>query len=127
MHLLDLCIIVSHEQLEPPQGMRAVSVLGRIHLDPVTDLAWSPCGTYLAVSSRDGYCTLAAFTEGDLGERVPADTLPPHLAARMAAAAGKLPPRCDHRRRKASVNMRTIMLVSPPANRFKHTEVVQAK
>ena len=74
--------------------MRAVAVLGRIHLDAVTDLAWSPCGTILAISSRDGYCTLAAFSDGDLGERVLADALPPHLAARMAAAAGKLPPRC---------------------------------
>ena len=75
------------------QGMRAVAVLGRIHLDSITDLAWSPCGAYLAISSRDGFCTLAAFSDGDLGERVPTDRLPQHLAMRLAAAAGKLPPR----------------------------------
>ena len=75
------------------QDMRAVAVLGRIHLDSTTDLAWSPCGAYLAISSRDGFCTLAAFSDGDLGERVPADRLPRHLASRLAATARKLPPR----------------------------------
>ena len=73
--------------------MRAVAMLGRIHLDAITDLSWSPCGAFLAISSRDGFCTLAAFSDGDLGERIPAGSLPQHLAPRLAAAAGMLPPR----------------------------------
>ena len=95
LQLFSICARESWRRMDCPivQGMRAVAMLGRIHLDSITDLAWSPCGTYLAVSSRDGFCTLAAFSDGDLGERVPADSLPQHLAVRMAAAAGKLPTR----------------------------------
>lgn len=42
-------------------------VLGAIHYKHVTDLAWSHDGRYLLSSSGDGYCSLAAFKEGELG------------------------------------------------------------
>ena len=68
--------------------MKAVAFLGALHLDPITDLAWSRDGAFLAVSSRDSYCSIAAFTAEDLGERLPPGELPPHLAQRMASAQG---------------------------------------
>ena len=31
-------------------------LLGGLHMETITDLAWAPDGRLLAVSSRDGYC-----------------------------------------------------------------------
>lgn len=75
------------------QGMKAVAFLGNLHLDPITDLAWSRDGRFLAVSSRDSYCSIATFSDADLGEPLPESEFPPHLAARMASAQGKQPTR----------------------------------
>ena len=33
-----------------------LAVLGHLHYDSITDLAWSSDGQYLAISSRDCYC-----------------------------------------------------------------------
>ena len=71
-----------------------MAFLGALHLDPITDLAWSRDGAFLAISSCDRYCSIAAFTEADLGDRLPESELPPHLASRMASAQGRRPPRC---------------------------------
>lgn len=45
-----------------------IAVVGALHLAEITDLAWSPCGRRLAVSSRDGFCSVVAFDKGELGE-----------------------------------------------------------
>ena len=42
-------------------------VLGAVHLKHITDLAWSPCGCFLAAASHDGYCTIAHFQPNELG------------------------------------------------------------
>ncbi|GAX74420.1 hypothetical protein CEUSTIGMA_g1869.t1 [Chlamydomonas eustigma] len=42
-------------------------VLGGLHLAAITDLAWAPDASTLAVSSRDGFCSLATFEPGELG------------------------------------------------------------
>ena len=47
--------------------MEPLAVLGAIHLKHITDLAWSADGAYLLATSHDGYCTVAAFAEGELG------------------------------------------------------------
>lgn len=47
-----------------------LAVLGHLHYDSITDLAWSSDGQYLAVSSRDCYCRW-----------VPAGPHPAHLPA----------------------------------------------
>lgn len=38
------------------QSVLPLAVLGHLHYDSITDLAWSSDGQYLAVSSRDCYC-----------------------------------------------------------------------
>ncbi|KAL6779423.1 hypothetical protein ACKKBG_A12285 [Auxenochlorella protothecoides x Auxenochlorella symbiontica] len=43
-------------------------LLGALHYDSITDLAWSGDARYLAVSSRDCYCSIAVFEPGELGE-----------------------------------------------------------
>ncbi|KAK7042652.1 WD-repeats-region domain-containing protein [Favolaschia claudopus] len=40
-----------------------VCLLTKLHYDEFTDLAWSPDGQCLMLSSRDGYCTLITFDE----------------------------------------------------------------
>lgn len=39
-----------------------------IHYAGLTDLAWSPDGKILFVSSCDGFCSIITFSEGELGE-----------------------------------------------------------
>lgn len=39
-----------------------------IHYAGLTDLAWSPDGRILFVSSSDGFCSIITFSEGELGE-----------------------------------------------------------
>eukprot|EP00803_Ostreobium_quekettii_P007867 evm.model.scf_35.23 EVM.evm.TU.scf_35.23 scf_35:176788-182212(-) len=63
-------VIYSTEESEP------ICLLGSVHYAEITDLAWSPDGQYLAISSRDGYCSIAVFEEEELGvpilpERIP--------------------------------------------------------
>ena len=41
------------------QSPLPLAVLGHLHYDSITDLAWSSDGQYLAVSSRDCYCRWA--------------------------------------------------------------------
>ncbi|KAI7844139.1 hypothetical protein COHA_002274 [Chlorella ohadii] len=63
-----------------------LAVLGHLHYDSITDLAWSSDGQYLAISSRDCYCSIAAFDAGELGKPLPASQLPAHIAKRVASA-----------------------------------------
>ena len=42
------------------QSALPLAVLGHLHYDSITDLAWSSDGQYLAISSRDCYCRCAA-------------------------------------------------------------------
>ncbi len=53
-----------------------VAVLGQLHYDSITELAWSRDGQFLAVSSRDCYCSIVAFSKGELGEKLPDAELP---------------------------------------------------
>lgn len=41
--------------------------VSNIHYHQISDLAWSPDGQFLLVSSTDGYCTIITFDEGELG------------------------------------------------------------
>ena len=38
------------------QRATPLAVLGALHFEAITDLAWSSDGAFLAVSSYDGYC-----------------------------------------------------------------------
>ena len=48
-------------------SLKPLAFLGALHPEPITDVAWSCDGRFLAVSSYDGYCSVAAFAPGELG------------------------------------------------------------
>jgi len=51
--------------------------VSNIHYTGLTDLAWSPCGNILVVSSSDGFCSVVTFEPGELGEEMkPSSSVP---------------------------------------------------
>lgn len=44
-------------------------LLSNLHHRAFSDIAWSPDGQTLIMAANDGYCTLAVFDHGELGER----------------------------------------------------------
>jgi len=46
---------------------KAVALISGLHCASLTDLAWSPDGRRMAISSHDGYCSLVRFADGELG------------------------------------------------------------
>ncbi|GAA5997435.1 hypothetical protein JCM5350_005654 [Sporobolomyces pararoseus] len=44
-----------------------ICMFGNLHYAPFTDLTWSPDGQSLILSSQDGYCSIVAFSPGELG------------------------------------------------------------
>jgi len=48
----------------------------QLHYDSISDLAWSKDGKFLAVSSRDCFCSIISFEDGDLGKPADVETLP---------------------------------------------------
>ncbi|XP_027073947.1 chromatin assembly factor 1 subunit FAS2 [Coffea arabica] len=53
------------------EGIEPIAILAGLHYAAITDIAWSPNGKYLALSSQDGYCTLLEFQNQELGSSVP--------------------------------------------------------
>lgn len=53
------------------EGVEPIAILAGLHYAAITDIAWSPTGKYLALSSQDGYCTLLEFQNQELGLPIP--------------------------------------------------------
>ncbi|KNA08086.1 hypothetical protein SOVF_165860 [Spinacia oleracea] len=53
------------------ESVAPLAVLAGLHYAAITDIAWSPDGKYLAISSQDGYCTLVEFQSDELGSPIP--------------------------------------------------------
>ncbi|TRY88188.1 hypothetical protein DNTS_026888 [Danionella cerebrum] len=55
--------------------------VSNLHYHTLSDLSWSRDGSFLAVSSTDGYCSFVSFEEGELGtqlkERPPLEIITP--------------------------------------------------
>ncbi|KAG8383807.1 hypothetical protein BUALT_Bualt04G0052200 [Buddleja alternifolia] len=49
------------------ENIQPILIVAGIHYAAITDIAWSPTGNYLALSSQDGYCTLLQFENEELG------------------------------------------------------------
>nr|GMC98776.1 chromatin assembly factor 1 subunit FAS2 [Ipomoea batatas] len=49
------------------EGVEPIAVIAGLHYAAVTDIAWSPDGKFLALSSQDGYSTLLEFENEELG------------------------------------------------------------
>ncbi|KAL3646996.1 hypothetical protein CASFOL_009168 [Castilleja foliolosa] len=52
------------------ESIQPIVIVAGVHYASITDIAWSPAGNYLALSSQDGYCTLLEFENQELGSRV---------------------------------------------------------
>ncbi len=61
------------------QHPHPLAVIANMHMDRLTDIAWSASGRTLLLSSYDGYCTLVHLDAGDVGERLPEAAYPPTL------------------------------------------------
>ena len=53
----------------------------QIHFDSITDIAWSKDGEFLAVSSRDCFCSVVSFRIGEFGKQMDPQKLPYHISA----------------------------------------------
>ncbi|KAL0284420.1 UNVERIFIED_CONTAM: Chromatin assembly factor 1 subunit FAS2, partial [Sesamum angustifolium] len=49
------------------ESIQPIVIVAGVHYAAITDIAWSPSGNYLALSSQDGYCTLLEFENQELG------------------------------------------------------------
>ena len=78
-----LVVYAIHEDGE----VESLAALAGAHLSALTDVAWAADAGMLAVSSHDGYITLVAFEEGELGRPMAAHELPRHVQARMCGFA----------------------------------------
>ncbi|KAI8818420.1 WD40-repeat-containing domain protein [Fimicolochytrium jonesii] len=67
----DALLIYDTQQREP------IAYLSGLHYATLTDLAWSPDGCTLLITSTDGFCSVISFEKGELGETIEA----PHKAA----------------------------------------------
>ncbi|KAL2551560.1 Chromatin assembly factor 1 subunit FAS2 [Forsythia ovata] len=50
--------------------VQPIAIVAGIHYAAITDIAWSPSGKYLGLSSQDGYCTLLEFENQELGSPI---------------------------------------------------------
>ncbi|NWI73708.1 CAF1B factor, partial [Dryoscopus gambensis] len=60
--------------------------VSNIHYHTLSDISWSSDGSFLAISSTDGYCSFVTFDEGELGTPLKEK---PQLSVRTAGAADK--------------------------------------
>ena len=58
----DAVVIYDTQQTLP------LGIVGGIHYHQLSDLTWSPDGRLLLVSSTDGFCSVVAFDQGELGK-----------------------------------------------------------
>ncbi|KAI4896957.1 hypothetical protein NFI96_017924 [Prochilodus magdalenae] len=67
------------------QQMLPFGYVSNIHYHTLSDLSWSRDGSFLAVSSTDGYCSFVSFEEQELGtplkENPPLDIITPASAS----------------------------------------------
>jgi len=68
------------------QHSSPIVVCAGLHYAAITDIAWSADGQYVAVSSQDGYCSLLAFSDAELGVQMPSNEIPPHIASYLPEA-----------------------------------------
>ena len=68
-----------------------IAAFCQIHFDSITDISWSKDGLYLAVSSRDCFCSIISFEKGELGVEIDPNTLPQHIQVALRATIEEVP------------------------------------
>merc|ERR1712196_235393 len=58
------------------QHAHPIALIGNLHYANLTDVAWSHDGNTILMSSTDGYCSVAIFEDGELGQLLPQQDLP---------------------------------------------------
>ncbi|XP_042058998.1 chromatin assembly factor 1 subunit FAS2 [Salvia splendens] len=53
------------------ESIQPIVIVAGVHYAAITDIAWSPSGNFLVLSSQDGYCTLLEFENQELGALIP--------------------------------------------------------
>eukprot|EP00249_Psilotum_nudum_P006045 c19416_g1_i1 orf=651-2081(-) len=62
------------------QSACPLAIFAGLHYAAITDIAWSWDAKFLGVSSQDGFCTLIAFDDGELGSPMALNDVPSHIA-----------------------------------------------
>lgn len=52
------------------ESTKPLAIVGNLHYTPLTDLAWSPDGNLLMISSTDGFCSYLSFSADTLGNKI---------------------------------------------------------
>jgi len=73
-------------------NMTPVAVISHVHYASLTDVVWSPDGTFLIVSSLDGYCSFIDIEEL-LNSPFPLEDVPSNIKAALDLAKS---PSCFH-------------------------------
>lgn len=50
-----------------------IAIIGNLHYTPITDLAWSPDGKLLMISSTDGFCSYVSIDDSLFGQKLNED------------------------------------------------------
>lgn len=58
------------------QHCHPIALIGNLHYANLTDVSWSHDGNTILMSSTDGYCSVAIFEDGELGQLLPRQDLP---------------------------------------------------
>lgn len=67
----DTVIVYDTEQRQP------LCIVSNLNYSAFTDVAWSPDGNILLLTSTDGFCSVVVFENGELGERYTDPITPP--------------------------------------------------
>ncbi|KAI7808352.1 chromatin assembly factor 1 subunit B [Triplophysa rosa] len=89
------------------QQMLPFGYVSNIHYHTLSDLSWSRDGSFLAVSSTDGYCSFVSFEEGELGTPLKE---PPQLEMITPSSTN------EKKGKRLSANGRTASPVPRPTN-----------
>eukprot|EP00898_Chlorokybus_atmophyticus_P003827 jgi/Chlat1/4445/Chrsp29S00330 len=73
------------------QRSQPLAILAGLHMAAITDLAWSRDARYLAISSADGYCSIATFAPDELGTPASLQDLPEHIATLLQLPVSSSP------------------------------------
>jgi hypothetical protein len=58
------------------ESLKPIAVMKDMHCAEITDMSWSHTGLDLIITSQDGYCSIMAFEQNELGEEIALEEYP---------------------------------------------------